>query len=95
MYVGTLKAKIHLHMGMSLKQKRSEVKRIISRIKNRFPVALAEVGELDKWQIAELGFACVSNDSDICERILDGVVDEIESKADAEVVDEIREVLKL
>ena len=82
-------------MGMSLKQKRSEVKRILARIKKRFPVAYAEVGELDKWQLAELGFACVSNNIDICERILDSVADEIETKADAEVMEETREVLKL
>jgi len=95
MYVGTLKAKVHLHMGMSLKHKRSEVKRILARIKKRFPVSYAEVGELDKWQLTELGFACVSNDPDICERILDNIIDEIESKADAEVMEEVRETLKL
>lgn len=95
MVVGTLKVKIHLHMSQSLKQKRSEVKRILARIKQRIPAAYAEVGELDKWQVTQLGFACVSGDPNICERILDSVEDEIESKADAEIMDSEREILRM
>lgn len=94
MYYGISKVKIHLHMGDSLKQKRSEVKRILARIKARIPVAHAEVGSLDKWQVAELGFAAVSNDADVCERMLDQVIEEIEGKSDAEVLDEQREVAR-
>ncbi len=93
MIVGTLKVKIRLHACMSLKQKRSEIKRILARVKNRQPVAFAEVGEHDKWQATELGFTCVSNDVNVCERILDGVEEEIESKADAEIFEAIREML--
>jgi uncharacterized protein YlxP (DUF503 family) len=94
MYVGTSKVRVYLHMGSSLKQKRSEVKRLLARIKAKVPVAYAEVGELDKWQMTELGFSAVSNSADICERLLDRVIEEIESKADAEVVDEQREITK-
>ncbi|RJO67045.1 MAG: DUF503 domain-containing protein [Myxococcales bacterium] len=95
MVVGTLKLTVHLHMGASLKDKRSEVKRILARVKQRAPVAFAETGQLDKWQLTELGFACVSNDSAVCERILDSVEEEIESKADATISDRQRELLHL
>ncbi len=88
MLVGMLKVRVHLHMPQSLKQKRSEVKRILARIKKKHPVAYAEVGALDKWQIAELGFSVVSNDRNIIEGILDRVSEEIEIKADAEIIDE-------
>lgn len=94
MHVGMLKVMIHFYMGSSLKQKRSEVKRVLARIKQRVPVSFAEVGALDKWQMAELGFSCVSNDPGICEDLLDRVVAEIESKADAEVTSEEREIVK-
>ena len=92
MLVGSLKVTVRLYASGNLKQKRSEVKRILARIKQRHPVAFAEVGKLDKWQLTELGFTCVSNDAHICERILDGVIEEIEAKSDAEVVDEEQDV---
>ncbi len=95
MIVATMKVRVHLHMSQSLKQKRSEVKRILARIKNAVPVAYAEVGELDKWQVAELGFACVSNDVAVCDRMMDRVEDEIEAKSDAEILDAEREIQHL
>jgi uncharacterized protein len=94
MIVGTLKVNVHLYACASLKDKRSEVKRILARLKT-LPVAMAEVGELDKWQLAQLGFVCVSNSADICDRILDSVEREIESKADAEIMHGEREILHL
>ena len=94
MHVGALKVRVRLYACTGLKAKRSEVKRILARIKARFPVAMAEVGELDKWQVAELGFTCVSNDPTVCERILNQVEDEIEAKADAEVLGGEREISK-
>jgi len=95
MIVAGMKVRIHLHMALSLKQKRSEVKRILARIKARFPVSYAEVGALDKWQVAELGFSCVSNDPAVCDRMLDSVIDEIESKADAEIMDNWRDEVRM
>jgi len=95
MIVGTLKVIVHFHVAQSLKDKRSEVKRILARIKPLYPVAMAEVGELDKWQTSELGFVCVSNDQAVCERILDGVEAELESKGDAEVMRSERDYIHM
>jgi uncharacterized protein YlxP (DUF503 family) len=44
----------------SLKQKRSVVKPIVDGVRRRFQVASAEVGELDKWQRADIGIAVVA-----------------------------------
>ena len=46
----------------SLKSKRAVIKRIKDRIKSRFNVSIAEVGELKKWQRASLAISMVSNE---------------------------------
>jgi uncharacterized protein YlxP (DUF503 family) len=46
----------------SLKSKRAVIKRIKDRIKSRFNVSIAEVGELEKWQRSSLAITMVSNE---------------------------------
>jgi uncharacterized protein YlxP (DUF503 family) len=44
----------------TLKQKRSVVRPIVDGLQRRLHVASAEVGELDKWQRADVGVAVVA-----------------------------------
>lgn len=46
----------------SLKAKRSALNKIKDRIKSRFNASVAEVGDLDKWQRANLAISMVSNE---------------------------------
>lgn len=46
----------------SLKARRSALNKIKDRIKSRFNASVAEVGELDKWQRANLAVSMVSNE---------------------------------
>ena len=46
----------------SLKAKRAVLNRIKDRVKSKFNAAIAEVGELDKWQRATLAVTMVSNE---------------------------------
>lgn len=54
--------KLHLPMSHSLKAKRQVVRSIVGQVRSRFDVAVAEVGDQDLWQLAELGVACVTSD---------------------------------
>jgi uncharacterized protein YlxP (DUF503 family) len=54
---------LHLPDCHSLKEKRQVVKSVIARVRNHFEVAIAEVEEQDRWQIAVLGVSCISNSS--------------------------------
>jgi len=45
----------------------------MARVRNRFEVAIAEVEEQDRWQIAVLGVSCVSNSRQHSEEILGNV----------------------
>jgi uncharacterized protein YlxP (DUF503 family) len=61
MNVGTCRVKLRFPENQSLKGKRQIVKSIVTRLRNRFNVSVAEVDDNDLWQLATLGIACVSN----------------------------------
>jgi hypothetical protein len=45
----------------SLKEKRSTIKSMVTRVRQTFNVAAAEVAYLDKWQTAKIALVAVSN----------------------------------
>lgn len=79
MRVGTLIVALYLSEGSSLKDKRQVVKSVVERIRQKFNVSIAEVDDLDLWQKATLGIAVVSNDGQHANRVLDKVLDHLES----------------
>ena len=93
MQVGICTIKIHLFEVGSLKEKRHIVKSVIERVKARFNVSIAEVGEMDKWQLSEIGFSCVSNSRTHAEDILNKVIHFIEGDGRFEISDWSLEVI--
>ncbi len=78
----------------SLKDKRQVVRSVAQRLRNKFAVAVAEVDDLDAWQIATLGVSCVANSGSHCEDVLDEVMRYVrDSRLDAEIIAEEIEVL--
>jgi len=63
MIIGVCRIKLRIPENLSLKGKRSVVKSIITQLKNRFNVSVAEVDDQQLWQIATLGVCSVSNES--------------------------------
>jgi len=86
MIVGILVVELYLPQSGSLKGKRQVVKSLKDRVKNRFNVSIAEVGELDLWQKAVLGIASVANEQGFVNEVLDHVMDFIRSNPQVEVV---------
>ena len=70
MIVGVSQITLHLPMCHSLKDKRQIIKSVMARVRNQFEVAIAEVDEQDRWQIAKIGVSCVSNSSQHADEIL-------------------------
>ncbi|MBI2438238.1 MAG: DUF503 domain-containing protein [Lentisphaerae bacterium] len=60
MVIGLLEARISIPEARSLKDKRRVVRSLKDRILNRMNVSVAEVGEQDLWQVAELAFVTVA-----------------------------------
>ena len=73
MFIGACQITLHLPDSQSLKDKRQIIKSVMARVRNRFEVAIAEVEEQERWQIAVLGLSCVSNSRQHSEEILEHV----------------------
>ncbi|HLJ56016.1 MAG TPA: DUF503 domain-containing protein [Chthonomonadaceae bacterium] len=93
MHIGTLTITIYLHSAGSLKDKRSIVKSLVETARRKFNVSIAEVDDLDKWQRATIGVACVSNDSRHLNGVLDKLVEALERNPEIEVGDVRLEML--
>ena len=78
MVVGICSLELRLAENHDLKGKRQVLKSIKDRVRNRFNVSIAEVDDLDAWQRATIGVACVSRDRDVVERTLAHVTTFIE-----------------
>jgi len=74
--------------NLSLKDKRGVVKSISARVKNKFDVSVAEVGDHDLWQLATLGICCISNDKRYTNEVLSKVVNFIsDGRFEIEILD--------
>ncbi len=69
MHLGYCSLKFFLHGNDSLKGKRKVIRAIKDRLKNKFNVSIAEVGDQDVWQNIHLGIAAVNSDA----QYLDGL----------------------
>jgi len=96
MNVGVCKVSLRLPENATLKGKRQILKSIITRIANKFNVAIAEVDDNDLWQRAELGICFVSNDKRHANEVLSRVVNFIiDSRFDVEILDYQIEILTI
>ena len=93
MVIGAARVELHVHGSQSLKQKRGVVRAISQRVRNRFNVAVAEVGGQGTWQRVVLGISTVSGDSQSARRRLEKAIDFIEDLHLAEVIDQEVEIL--
>lgn len=75
MLVGVLRLTLHLPDPGSLKSKRHLLRSTIDRLRARFDVAVAEVGDNDLWQRSVVGVAVVGNDAAHLTEVLDKVTD--------------------
>ncbi len=95
MIVGAAIVEIRVHGSRSLKQKRGVVRSVTRRVRDRFNVAVAEVGGQDTWQRTQLGLTAVGCDAPRVRAVLGRAVAFIEELHLAEVIDSDVELLTL
>jgi len=96
MNVGICKINLRLPENSSLKGKRQVLKSIITRVRNKFNVSVAEVDNHDRWQLATIGICCVSNNNRYTNEVLSKVVDfVINSRFEVEILDYEIEILPI
>jgi uncharacterized protein YlxP (DUF503 family) len=77
----------------SLKDKRRVLKSLLDKIRNRYNVSAAEVGEQDLWQRSTIAFTCVSNDSGRLDQLLSAVVKFVDSQDRVQITEFHTEII--
>jgi len=94
MTVGLCRVWLRLPENHSLKEKRRVIKSLAARLHAKFNVAVAEVDDQDRWQMASLGITCVTTSEGHAHQMMSNVVAFIRNeRPDAEMVDYKTEVL--
>jgi uncharacterized protein YlxP (DUF503 family) len=89
MSVGLLKLSIELPGCKSLKEKRSRLKPLLARLHREFNISAAELDYNDKWNMALVGCAALSNDPNHTQRQLQQVAEWVEKNwPDVQVFDQ-------
>jgi len=70
MNLGILTVDLHFPAPQSLKEKRSILKSLVTRIKNKFNVSVAEIDGMDLWQMSRLVIATVTRDRRRMDQVL-------------------------
>jgi uncharacterized protein YlxP (DUF503 family) len=94
MSLGLLTIHLSIPGCQSLKEKRSRLKPLISRLQREFNVSVAEMEHQDSWQNAVLACAMITSDQAQTNRSLQKVVQWVESYwPDLEVSDDRIELI--
>jgi len=87
MTIGLLEVKIKIDNSHSLKEKRMILRSLKERLRNKFNIAISEVGEQDKWQISQLCLVSVNTDKRFLNSLLCKIMEFIQNFPQIEVID--------
>ena len=94
MAVAVLTVEIEIPGCRSLKEKRTRLKPLLTRLHREFNVYVAELDKQDTWDRAVLGCAMLSNEHQFSEKSLQVIVQWIErSWPDVSLVDDHTEII--
>jgi len=86
MHIGSLLIELEITNGRTLKDKRQVIRSLLDRIRGRFNVSAAEVGQNDSVRYARLAAVGVANDRVFLDGMMNKVADFIESEPRVVVV---------
>ncbi len=95
MIVAAVRLTLLIPENDSLKGKRKVVRSLIEKVRHKFEVAVAEVGDNDLWQKAQIGVAAVGNDSQLLRTRLEQIMKYMENQHLAEIIDSQMELCYL
>ncbi|MFX3624662.1 MAG: DUF503 domain-containing protein [Ectobacillus sp.] len=77
--IASLNCECIIYDAHSLKEKRAVLQRILTRLRQRYNLSVAEVGYQDVWQRTEIALVAVSADRAVCEREIQKALEMIDS----------------
>ena len=93
MKIATMTFRLYAPWVHSLKGKRMIVKSLVTLLQNKFHVSSAEIDEQDTHQIIVIGVAAIVPHNAMADSLMDSISSFVESNTEAEILDEIREVI--
>jgi uncharacterized protein YlxP (DUF503 family) len=87
--IGKARVTLYFEETFSLKDKRSEVKRVTHRIRNQFNAGIAEIEDLDDMRVATLGLVVVSTSAPHASQMLNTIIEAIERLLDTSTLGDI------
>lgn len=79
MIVGIRRITLHLPGNRSLKGKRKIVRKICDRVKHRFSISIAEIGDLNLHQRSQIGYTIISNEEKVVQSLMTQIQEFIEA----------------
>jgi uncharacterized protein YlxP (DUF503 family) len=86
MLVLTLRIKIHAPWCRSLKDKRSEIKKLLARLRAKFNVSASEIGAQDALCMIELGVAAIAAGGAQADSIAQNILNFVQSNTEGEIL---------
>lgn len=90
--IAVLTIKLYAPWVHSLKEKRMVVKSLMSKIRNKFQISVAEVQDQDIHQSIVIGIASIVPHNAQADSLMDEIINFVEQHTEAEIVDEEREI---
>ncbi|RKX23213.1 MAG: DUF503 domain-containing protein [Candidatus Zixiibacteriota bacterium] len=87
MIIGTVVVELNLPGINSLKEKRRRIKSLLTRLRNKFNVSVAEIDYNDSHRRACLGVAVVSNERQYSDRVISNIINMIENENEMYITD--------
>ena len=93
MKIATMTFRLRAPWVHSLKEKRMIVKSLVAKLQNKFHVSAAEIDEQDVYQIIVIGVSSIVPHNAMADSLMDEISEFVESNTEAEIVEEIREII--
>lgn len=87
MMIGYVRCECFIYDANSLKEKRSVLKSIITRLKGHFNIAVSEIDEHDRWQKAVIGIVTIATTQKRAEQELQKAISMIDQDSQLELID--------
>jgi uncharacterized protein len=87
MKIGFLQVDLYFEGCQSLKDKRTILQSVKHRLRSKYNVSVAEIGDHDVWRRSQFGIVAIGNGAESIEETFRSVVREFESRGDTVVTD--------
>jgi len=93
MTIGILKLSLFIHDSNSLKEKRMVLHSLKAKIRNKFNVAITQIGDEDKWQKTTLAIVGVEKDRRNMNSVLSEIINFVENFNSTELINHEMEMI--